>query len=109
MRTDPVNVFGHLTPASPAMLEAARAVLTSWQLEAELSLEGDVLRLAFEGVYFPGEELRDALQPELQRECGGKIDVIDRESWTLTRHLCTNGTWHTFTVGLNHVLDYSGH
>lgn len=91
------------------MLQAVGDVLRSWSLAAELSLQDDVLRVDFEGVFFPGEEVRDALLPHLPADAGGKIDVIDREAWTLTRHLFSNGGCNTFAVGLNHVLDYSGH
>lgn len=109
MRTEPINVFGNLTPATRDMLDAAQVVLTSWQLETDLSLEEGVLRLTFEGVTFPGEDVCDALLPLLAVDTTGKIDIIDREDWTLTRHLFRRGTYQTFVVDLNHVLDYSGH
>ena len=48
-------------------------------------------------------------RPFLKPESAGKIDLIDMEQWTLTRTTFAGTAMTTKTVGLNHVLDYSGH
>ena len=42
-------------------------------------------RISFEGVFFPLDDVLDALRPLLCAESSGKIDLIDMEAWTLTR------------------------
>lgn len=42
-------------------------------------------------------------------ESSGKIDLIDMEAWTLTRAAFSGTEITVKTVGLNHVLAYSGH
>ena len=77
------------------------------------SLEGDLLRLSWEGVYFPLEEALDVLARTLPGEAEGKLDYIDLDSWALTRHILLPGPgaerFSQSTRSLNHVLDYSGH
>ncbi|MEI3478163.1 MAG: hypothetical protein V8Q84_02610 [Bilophila sp.] len=51
----------------------------------------------------------EAVRPFLKPESAGKIDLIDMEQWTLTRTTFAGTAMTTKTVGLNHVLDYSGH
>ncbi|MEG2140831.1 MAG: hypothetical protein RRY20_08610, partial [Bilophila sp.] len=60
-------------------------------------------------VFFPLEDVLAALTPFASLALSGKIDVIDMEGWTLTRATFTNGDVRVSTVGLNHVLAYSGH
>lgn len=81
-----------------------------------LFLEGDILRIAWEGVYFPLDEVLQALNNCLPPDAEGKLDYLDLEAWTLTRHaLLQNreaGLRNRFTIttrSLNHILAYSGH
>ena len=55
------------------------------------------------------ENVLDALRPLLCAESSGKIDLIDMEAWTLTRAAFSGTEITVKTVGLNHVLAYSGH
>ena len=70
-----------------------------------LFLEDGVLRISWEGVYFPLEEILGALSSNTE----GKLDYLDLEDWTLTRCVPRNGGFHCSKRSLNHVLDYSGH
>ena len=70
---------------------------------------GDIFRISFEGVFFPLDDVLDALRPLLCAESSGKIDLIDMEAWTLTRAAFSGTEITVKTVGLNHVLAYSGH
>lgn len=74
-----------------------------------LFLEGNMLRIAWEGVYFPLEEVLRALADTLAHNAEGKLDYLDLEDWTLTRYLPRAGGFHASTRGLNQVLEYSGH
>lgn len=77
--------------------------------EEWLFLEKDMLRISFEGAYFPLEETLAALQGLLPPDAEGKLDYLDLEEWKLLRHEFLNGRFSASERGLNHVLDYSGH
>lgn len=117
MRQEPCKAHGHVFPADADLKKAIDSALESWNIPECTFLEGEICNLAFEGVFFPLDDIIKALQPYLQdqasfpvlqSESSGKIDVFDLEKWTLTRALITGATIHVTTVGLNHVLDYSG-
>ena len=61
------------------------------------------------GRLLPLDDVLDALRPLLCAESSGKIDLIDMEAWTLTRAAFSGTEITVKTVGLNHVLAYSGH
>lgn len=109
MRQEPCKAFGHLFPADSALLDAVDTVLADWNVAGCAELEGDLFRIDFEGVFFPLDDVLAAIRPFLTPESAGKIDLIDMEQWTLTRAVFAGARVTTKTVGLNHVLDYSGH
>ena len=77
--------------------------------EPWLFLEKDLIRISFEGMYFPLEEILETLAAHLPPTALGKLDCIDLEAWRLTRYEFCNGGFTKSTRSLNHVLDYSGH
>ena len=81
-------------------------LLSGWNLPDCAELSGDLLRIDFEGVFFPLDDVLEAVRPFLTPESAGKIDLIDMEQWTLTRTTFAGTAMTTKTVGLNHVLDY---
>ena len=83
MRQEPCKTHGHLFPADGRVLDAVNAVLADWNIPECTELEGDIFRISF--------------------------DLIDMENWTLTRAAFSGAEITTKTVGLNHVLAYSGH
>jgi hypothetical protein len=96
-----------------AVQEAGTAALGA---DPWLFLEGGILRIAWEGIYFPLDEVLQALNSCLPPDAEGKLDYLDLEAWTLTRHVLLQdteaGTRDRFAIttrGLNHVLAYSGH
>ena len=108
-----VKVYGHVWPADTA-LERALEPLAGEAVPAPeeipvLEREGDLLRLSFEGMYFPVDEVVETLRQHLTPASHGKVDYLDMEAWILTRHSILDGKIHSNTVPLNHVLDYSGH
>ena len=98
MREEPCKTYGHLFPADQHIADAVGAALSDWNIPECTELEGDIFRISFEGVFFP-----------LDAESSGKIDLIDMEAWTLTRAAFSGTEITVKTVGLNHVLAYSGH
>ena len=72
-------------------------------------LEGDTLRISWEGLYFPLEDVLLALAATLGNGSEGKLDYLDLEEWTLTRYVPGPHGLQASKRDLNHVLDYSGH
>lgn len=105
-----IKVYGNLFPADEAILQALLPIasLASPQESAPIILEGDLLLISFEGVYFPLEDLVECLKGLLKSGMEGKIDFLDIENWKMTRYLIGDGKISHNSVGLNHVMDYSG-
>lgn len=100
-----VKVYGAIHPATPEMLQAASSVVDANCLE----LEGDMLRISFEGVWFMIDELIEVLIPLLYEGSAGRIDYIDVEAWKLHRYNFTGNNVTLSSRDLNTILDYSGH
>lgn len=77
--------------------------------EEAVTLEGDLLRISFEGLYFPVEETLAAVAARLRPDQTGKLDVLDLENWRLERHVFADGRISSGAAPLNNVLDFSGH
>lgn len=105
-----IKVYGSLFPADEAILQTLLPIasLASPQESAPIILEGDLLLISFEGVYFPLEDLAECLKGLLKSGMEGKIDFLDIENWKMTRYLIRDGKISHNSVGLNHVMDYSG-
>jgi hypothetical protein len=110
-----IKVYGHCYPAPAGVYEALLAVSAQAIGAADSDIpvveqEGDMVRLSFEGDYFPTEDLLHCLAAHLAPQCKGKVDVLDLDAWTLVRHSIEGGQIHSAPPrSLNHVLDYSGH
>ena len=113
-----VKVYAGFSPAHEAcrlsVEEAGKTALGTdmpW-----LFLEGGILRITWEGIYFPLDEVLQALCACLPPDAEGKLDYLDLEAWALTRHTLLAGIkagqygrFGVATRSLNHVLAYSGH
>jgi len=107
-----VKVYAGLHPADAACAEAVRqagGAAFHNSGEAWLFHEGDVLRISFEGLYFPEDEVFAALESCLPPYAQGKMDVLDMEGWELRRYAREDGSFRLSCRGLNQVLEYSGH
>lgn len=108
-----VKVYGAFHPADEscfaAIAKAGRDAVG--QVEPWLFFENGLIRIAFEGLYFPAEEVLEALKSALPEEAQGRLDYLDLEAWTLTRHVLRPGGDFIApaTRSLNHVLDHAGH
>lgn len=109
-----VKVYGHVWPTGTALLEALRPLVQSLppgdiSPEDALELDGNLLRISYEGVYFPLDEALDIIASHLGPTSQGKVDYLDMEAWTLQRHRIVEGSLQASSASLNAVLDYSGH
>ena len=106
-----LKVYGNLFPADEADREAlTQACAGRVPADGEAVLcEGDLVRISFEGLYFPVEDVLEAIAARLKPGQQGKLDVLDLEAWRLTRHLFADGRITSRTAPLNNVLDFSGH
>ncbi|MDL2290994.1 hypothetical protein LJC09_02700 [Desulfovibrio sp. OttesenSCG-928-F20] len=110
MRQVLVKVYASFCPAKETAQKAlAGACATALGNEDWLIFDGDMLRISFEGLYFPLDEALQALKTELEPQSAGRLDYLDLEAWTLTRCLFEGGGFSISTRSLNHVLAYSGH
>lgn len=108
MRQEIVKVYGNVHPVGPDMAAAVHNALSPWGLEESMTLEGDLLRLSHEGVFFPLDDVLDALSPFFGADTSGRIDFLDLEAWTLTRFQIEARTIVKSMRSLNDVLAYSG-
>lgn len=110
-----IKIYGAFHPADEicfaAVQRAGSAAIASaaddpcpWLL-----LEGGLLSISFEGLSFPVDDVLTALAATLRAHTQGKLDILDMEAWTLTRHQWRSGAFHSSQRGLNEVLDHSGH
>lgn len=109
----PLKIYGYLWPTD-ATLSAELAPIVAAAMpqpvgkeDPILELDGDLLRIAFEGTHFPHQETLEAISARLMPDSQGKLDILDLEAWTLTRHIF-RGTEHTaHSASLNDAMDYS--
>ena len=107
-----VKVYGAFYPAGEACAGAVREAGRGAMGHDEPWLfdEDGMIRISFEGLYFPLDEVLAALKSALPANAEGKLDYLDLEAWTLTRHVASPGRdFAVSTRSLNHVLDYAGH
>ena len=105
MRPVLMKAYAGLHPVDERALAAVEAVLGDWHIRDAAELRGDLLRIAFEGDYFPGEEVAAALKAFLTPESRGKLDVMDLEAWTLQRFFFDHGHLFSRTASLNQALE----
>lgn len=105
MRPIAMKAYAGIHPLNADALEAVKAVLRDWHIEDAVELTGDLLRISFEGDYFPGEDVAEALRPFLSQDSRGKLDVMDLDAWTLQRFFFDYGSLSTRMASLNQALE----
>ncbi len=73
--------------------------------EPWLFYEKDMVRLSFEGLYFPYEEVLAALQGILPVQASGKLDVLLMQDWRLQRYIWKDGKFEIVSRSLNDMLE----
>ncbi len=111
MRQVLIKIYADFTPADATCRDAvAKAGESALGCdEPWLFLEKGMLRISFEGIYFPLDDVLHALTGSLPANATGKLDQLDLEAWLLTRHILTRGAFQIASRSLNQVLEYSGH
>ena len=105
-----VKVYAGLHPADAACADSVRRAGTAalhGNGDAWLFHERDLLRISFEGLYFPEDEVIAALDAYLPAQAQGKLDVLDLEDWELRRYAREDGSFRMVRRDLNQVLEYS--
>lgn len=106
-----LKVYGNFQPVRPA-LGATLGAICGQAIPGSpspISLDGNLARVSFEGIFFPVDDFIDALAKEVSTGLEGKLDVLDLEAWTLRRYLARAGEITSRQSPLNNVLDFSGH
>lgn len=70
-------------------------------------MQNDLIRINFEGIYFPIEETIEIIKPFLMPASQGKVDYIDIEEWISTRHTIQGMRIINSSNSLNAIMDYS--
>ena len=114
MGTVLLKVYGNLWPAPDGLLQRLEPICADAMTQEDddgiprVCQEGDLLRISFEGLYFPVDEVLEAIAAVLTPAQQGKLDVLDMDGWRLERHVFANGRIERKSTSLNNVLDYSG-
>ena len=106
-----IKVYAAFTPVTASMAEELASLGAQAITEEDAPwtwVEGDTLRISFEGVYFPVEDVVEALEANLPPACNGKLDVLLLDDWELHRYVWQGGAFVLGKRSLNHVLSYSG-
>jgi hypothetical protein len=106
-----VKVYAGLHPADGVCADSVRQAAAAAMPNSGdpwLFHEGDLLRISFEGLYFPEDEVSAALAACLPAQARGRVDVLDLEGWELRRYAREYGSFRLSRRGLNEVLDSSG-
>lgn len=104
-----LKVYGNLCPASKALADAINEQCRLCADAPVAALDDNLLRISFEGIWFPVDEVLQLVQKQLTPAQTGKLDALDLEDWKLYRHVFQNGEIISRSMPLNNVLDYSGH
>lgn len=108
------KVYAALAPAGPELEERLRLIIAGAQRagfcpganpEDIIALQGDTLLISYEGMAFPLEEVLTALEGQ---KLTGKLDFLDLEAWTLTRHLWKEGQLTVRKGDLNAAMERNG-
>jgi len=102
-----IKIYGNLYPTTMSVHEAIDSVLQSWHLNIQHSLEGTMWTIQYEGIYFPTDDVISAIKPLLCSTSQGKLDAIDMDAWTLTRHRFIGTDITTTRTPLNDILAHS--
>lgn len=107
-----LKIYGNISPATQMLFNILDKIATQAMPMPELpvlKLSNELLTISFEGIWFPVDESVDTIRAHLTPAQKGKLDIIDIETWTLTRYVIRNGSILHSSAPLNNVLSYSGH
>ena len=114
MGTVLVKIYGNLWPAPDGLLQTLEPLCAQAMTQEDddgiprVCQEGDLLRISFEGMWFPVDDVLAAIEAVLTPAQQGKLDVLDMDDGRLVRHTFANGVIEKRATSLNNVLDWSG-
>ncbi len=86
MRPILVKSYGNIYPVPYECFLEVEEALLAWHIEDAVFYEKDMVRISFEGDYFPCDEVGEIFKKYHNKDTQGKLDCMDLEAWTLTRH-----------------------
>ena len=108
-----IKIYAHFAPVTDDVVRELEDCVSSAICAEDftgpiVSTLGDMVRLSFEGIYFPEEEVADIVRRAVEDGASGKMDVLDLENWHMTRYEGKDHVLHKSGAPLNNVLDFSG-
>lgn len=106
-----IKIYGAFHPV-PETVDAGLETLQAQIIGDEpwFYRTNDMVNISYEGIWFPVDDALDILRATLPPKATGKLDVLDMDGWTLTRHQWIDGQFTSSPPrDLNSVLAYSGH
>lgn len=107
-----IKVYANIYPANQELYNTLTSELSGVYNEHDLDIEvveieNDLVRISFEGIYFPIEEVIDIIKHFLTISTQGKVDYIDIEAWRLTRYIIKGTCITARSNSLNAIMDYA--
>jgi len=109
-----MKVYGHIYPVAEdeerALWRVLQTAITD-PISADIPLlerDHDMVRISFEGLYFPLDDMLAVIRDYIHPTQNGKVDVLNIEEWSMLRLRIEQGATSIRTSPLNAVLDYSG-
>ncbi len=109
MRHILVKVYGSVHPLAPEDRDSLLKRLEILLDDEAVDFDGDMVRMSYEGMYFPIDEVLEIVQEYLHAGSQGRIDYIDMDGWRLHRHMIEGTTITEKSNNLNNILDFAGH
>lgn len=103
-----LKVYASLWPCGQELCaELARISEQAIPAAECVGMDADLLTIAFEGIYYPVDEVLAAIRAGLQPEQQGRLDALDLEAFRLARYHIGNGAITESSARLNDVLAIS--
>ncbi len=108
-----IKVYAHFAPVTAELVRELEDSVSSAICAEDfagpiVSTLEDMVRLSFEGIYFPEDDVADIVRHAVEDGACGKMDVLDLENWHMTRYEGRDHVLHKSGAPLNNVLDFSG-
>ena len=101
MRNAAIRVYASITGLSP---EQAEALEEEYDF-SDSRFQDESLELEYEGLFFPIDDFVDSVMELLPPEAEARIDYIDNDDWTITRHTLSDGELTTAHRNIDDMLE----
>lgn len=103
-----IKVYGAFEPVNDSIESSLSQLLIVNDGSSWWRLDGQMVHIEFEGMYFPVDDALDSLRSSFVSATKGKLDVLDIEAWEMTRYIFEEGTFKSTLRNINDVLAFSG-